>query len=324
MRKTRFPLLLTLLLVLSLALLSGCAPRSGAGEILDQAGESEVVVDLPAIVIDYDAAGDPSIGGIPLSSFSGVIPPETAAQLVLGPDLVSQLQSMNIQNVQVNNRSAGLDILVNGLQVPSLSWDEESLSSLVGLAAVAGQDVPALDELLPLLTNMGFAAVVRFPAAEGVNVAPIYADTTAAADTQAAQEEFLSAVEQPPLINIPIFYEADGTWSLAGMSQDEWQALTGQPMDALELPAELLAGLSAAGVTEATIATNPDGIQIMVGDSALPMLNWSDGKINNLLELLAQSGSLGDGDTDAIMGLINQLLPIIQTTDLNIHAFLPQ
>ncbi len=194
----------------------------------------------------------------------------------------------------------------------------------LGSLAVAGQEVPALDQLLPLLTNMGLAAVVRFPAAEGAEVAPLYAETTAAADTQAAQDEFLSAVEQPPLINIPIVYAADGTWSLAGMSEEELQALTGQPMDALELPAELIDGLSAAGITEATIATNPDGIQIMVGDSALPMLSWSDGKINNLLEILVQSGSLGDGDTEAIMGLVNQLLPIIQTTDLNIHAFFPQ
>jgi hypothetical protein len=325
MRTTRFTWLLTLLLLLSVALLTGCAPRAGSGEIAGEAGEAEVVVDLPAIVIDYDAAGEPSVGGIPLSQFSGIIPPEVADQLVLGPDMVSQLQGYNIQNLQVNNRTDGLDILVNGLEVPSVSWDDESLSSLMAVAGVVSPEMAALEDLLPMLTNLGFAAVLRLPAAEGAEVAPIYAESTAAADTQAAQDEFLSTVEAPPLINVPISFEADGTWSMAGLSQDEWQALTGQPMDALELPPTLLESLIAAGISEATIATGPDGVTIMVNENALPTLSWSDGKINNLLDLLVQSGNLGgEGDTEAIMGLVNQLLPIIQTTDLNIHVFFPQ
>ncbi len=325
MRNTRYTWLLTLFIVLLMALLSGCAPRAGSGEVLAGADEADVVVDLPAIVIDYDAAGEPAIGGIPLSQFSGIIPPEMADQLVLGPDIVSQLQSFNVQNIQVNNRSDGLDILVNGLEMPSMSWNDESLASLMGVAGAISPEAAELEQLLPMLTNLGFAAVLRLPPAEGVEIAPLYAESTAAADTQAAQDEFLSAVEAPPLINIPISYAADGTWSLAGLSQDEWQALTGQPMDALELPPTLIEGLAAAGIADATIATSPDGVMIMVNDSALPSLSWSDGKINNLLDLLVQSGNLGgEGDTEAMMGLVNQLLPIIQTTDLNIHAFFAQ
>jgi hypothetical protein len=325
MRIKRYSWLLTLLFVLSMALLAGCAPRAGSGEILAEAGEADVVVDLPAIVIDYDAAGEPSIGGISLSQFSGIVPPEVAEQLVLGPDMVSQLQSFNVQNIQVNNRTDGLDLLVNGLEMPSLSWNDESLSTMMGVAGAVSPEAAELEQLLPMLTNLGFAAVLRLPPAEGVEVSPLYAESTAAADTQAAQDEFLSAVEAPPLINIPISYAADGTWSMAGLSQDEWQALTGQPMDALELPPTLMEGLAAAAIADATITTGPDGVTIMVNDSALPSLSWSEGKINNLLDLVVQSGSLGaEGDTEALMGLVDQLLPIIQTTDLNIHVFFPQ
>ena len=325
MRNPRLPLLLTLLLLASLAVLSGCAPRAGAGEAAEAAGESEIVVDLPAIVIDYDAEGAPSVGGIPLSELSGLIPPETAAQLVLGPEMIAQLQSFGVQNLQVNNQADGLDIMVNGLEMPSLAWDENSLTALADVAALAGQEIPALEQVLPLLTNLGVAAAVRIPAADGAEEAPLIADSSAAADVQAAQDAFLGEVGDPPLINVPIFYAEDGTWSLAGMSQEEWGALTGQPLDALELPPELIAGLAESGISQATIATSPDGVQISLGDTTLPTLSWSDGKLNNLLAVVIGSGGLSDSgvDPEVITGLIDQLLPIIQSTDLQIHAFFP-
>ena len=163
MRKPRFALLFTLLLLTTLALLSGCAPRPGAGEASEQAGESNVLVDLPALVIDYDADGAPSMGGIALSQLGAIIPPAVADQLALDGDLIAQLQSYNIQNLQINNGAGGLDLLVNGLAIPSISWDGESLAALVEVAGAAGEEIPLLDQILPLLTDLGVAAVVRFP-----------------------------------------------------------------------------------------------------------------------------------------------------------------
>ena len=122
------------LLLVAVLLVAGCAPRPGAGDVLSQAGEGEIVVDLPAMVIDYDLEGQPSVGGVPLSSL-GMLPASVVEQITLDADIIGQLQDANIQNLQVNNQTSGLTLFVNGAQIPSLSWDKDSLATLASLHA---------------------------------------------------------------------------------------------------------------------------------------------------------------------------------------------
>ncbi|MCB0132528.1 MAG: hypothetical protein KDD78_16820 [Caldilineaceae bacterium] len=325
----RFPAwTIALLLMITGMALAGCAPRAGGGDVLGQAGDSAVVVDLPALAIDYDVDGNPSLGGIPLSDLGSVLPAELAAQLTFDAETIASLQKANIQHIQVNNQTNGLGIYVNGYEVPSIAWDGDRLTGLSSLVSALGTDAPAVDKLLPMLTNLGVAAVLRFPLAEGATAMPVMADPAMAENAQAAQAAFLDEVESPPLINVPVFYDAEGNWTVAGMDATEWVALTGIPWDSLVLPADVIEGAMAAGITEAVVSTGPDGLFLSINGQDLPYLDWSDGKLNSVVALLVGSGAL-DGmgengvDADALVAVLEQLLPIVQSTDLRLNVFFP-
>ena len=64
-------LVLVSLFMAALVLLTGCAPRATSGETAAAADESDVVVDLPALVLDVTPEGGITVGGQPLTELGG-------------------------------------------------------------------------------------------------------------------------------------------------------------------------------------------------------------------------------------------------------------
>lgn len=315
--------LVTLLLV-ALLLIAGCAPRTGGGEVAGQAGEGEIVVDLPAMVIDYDAEGQPSLGGVPLSAV-GVLPESLVSQITLDAEAIQQLQAANIQNVQVNNQTGGLSLSVNGAEIPSLSWDKDSLGTLASYAGVLSEDLAVVGEIAPLLTNLGFAAVLRFPAAEGAEEIPLDAESESATAAQAASDEFMGTVGNPPKIQIPIAYDAEGDFTIGGIAADQWAEMTGSPIDALKLEPDALANIKGAGVESIAVNSNADGLQMAINGQNMPYLDWSGGKLAPAIELLAATGQLDSlaesgMNLDALLPVLEQLLPILTSSDVQVSV----
>ncbi|MBI3959345.1 MAG: hypothetical protein HY328_11100, partial [Chloroflexi bacterium] len=236
------------LLMIAALVLSGCAPRTGAGSSAAMAMDDELVIDLPAIVIDFDSSGGASIGGVPASEM-GAMAGVDLAGLGLSPDWVSYFSMTNIQHLQVNNSADGLLVLVNGQPVPSLEWDENSLVATASAVSSLGIAIPVLDKVLPLVQQLGIGVIMRFPVQAGAEVIPfsVMGDGSAAEMAQAAQAEFLAAVGAPPKINLPIVYQADGSYSVGDLSDAEWTALTGVPWYALRLDTNAIASLTASG-----------------------------------------------------------------------------
>jgi hypothetical protein len=130
------------------------------------------------------------------------------------------------------------------------------------------------------------------------------------------------------MITIPIFYEADGGWTVAGMTDAEWTALTGQSFwSSLRLPPDTIANLSAAGVTEMTVTTDGEGLHLAVNGNALPHLNWGDGKLNYVIDLASEAGLLdavaAGEEQAAAVEAIKGLLPIITSSNVTLHIILP-
>lgn len=320
--------IVALLLLVALAVLSGCAARQGGGEVVGQAGEGEIAVDLPAIVIDIDADGNPSVAGVPLADL-GVVPTDVVAQLTLPPETIQQLQDANIQNLQVNNMTDGLQFYVNGQEIPSITWDKESLGALSTFAtelgaAEGGEQMAVLGKLAPMLTNLGFAAVLKFHAVDGAADAPIYAEGAAAQELQAAAEAYQSEVGAPALINIPVTYTDSGDWTVSGISAAEWEALTGAPFTALQMQEDIVPALKAAGVSEMSVSATEDGLALTINGTALPYLDWSGGKLASVVELALAAGMLDspDMDSDALVSLLEQLLPVVTSSNIKFNVFL--
>lgn len=327
MKKSKIALWVSLLLV-AMVVLAGCAPRVGAGNTAAMAGGDELVVDLPAIVIDFDSAGSPSIGNVPVAQMGGMLGVDLST-LAMDSSMIDFLTASNMQHLQVNNHPDGLLLLVNGEPVPSLAWDGESLSATAEVLAALGVAIPVLDQVLPLVDNLGLGVIVRFPVGAGADLVPLYVegDGSAAAAASAAQEEFLAAVGAPPVINLPVFYAADGSWTVGDLSGAEWSALTGAPWTMANLQPAIIDTLASAGVKQLDISTNPEGIHIAINGKALPALTWGNGEITHLLGLADQMAlwdSLAPGvDMGEIMGTIEALLPVIQVADTNISVFFP-
>lgn len=316
------------MLVVALLVLAGCAPR--AGSPLSETFESdELYVDLPAVVIDFNEEGQASVGGVPVANLGSVTGMDLSA-LSLDPGIVSFFTADNIQHLQVVTGPDGLTILVNGLRVPSLVWDEGSLVATADAVRALGIALPVLDRILPLVQQFGLGIALRFPLAEGVEPIPLgqLSDATAA-EGGISTEDFLAAVGTPPSINMPVVYDEQGNFKVGDLTGEEWTEITGMPFSALQLTPEQIQSVRDAGLTTLTLETTPAGLVIKLNDNALPTISWAAGELQNVLDLPVVQSSLAGAlsganmDTSTAIDAIKSLLPIIQTSDVNLTIFFP-
>jgi hypothetical protein len=315
------------LLVVALVVLAGCAPR--AGTPLSETFESdELYIDLPAVVIDFNEEGQAFVGGVSVANLGSVAGMDLSA-LSLDPSIVNFFTLENIQHLQVVTGPDGLTILVNGLRVPSLVWDEGSLVATADAVRALGIALPVLDRILPLVQQFGLGITLTFPVAEGNAAIPLGQVSEGAATSQGiSTEEFLSAVGTPPRINLPVVYDEQGNFTVGDLTGAEWTELTGAPFSLLQLTPEQIQSVTAAGLTSMSLETTPEGLLISVNDQALPTISWGEGELQNVLELpvvqdLLANALSGAGMDADVMDTISSLLPIIQASDANLTVFFP-
>lgn len=321
-------------LLAAMLILTGCSTRAGAGEtaviapLTDQLGGAPLLADLPAVVLSYNSAGEPSLGSTPLGDLQALVPPTLLSQLTLDQATVARLVSAGIQHIQISNTPSGLRILVNGQPLPTLVWDANSLDNLLQLLEpIEPAAVASLGSLLDTTTNLGVGVVVQLPVPTGVEAIPLIAagESSNAAAAETAQQEFLTRAGGKPVVQIPIQYAADGTWTLQGLTDTEWQALTGVPFGYVRLNPDLIQGAVNAGIHQVIVWTDSDGIHVTLGERELPYLRWRDGGIQTLLDLAMRLGLIQEGtlDPNLLNLVVDQWLPALQATDLRIVVSLP-
>ena len=110
-----------LLLLLLGFLLAGCSARPDAG-LTAAMSDSGLVLDLPAITVDYDNSGAPVLAGITAAELAAVLP-GGIDRLTLPATAIDVAKNAGIQHVQVSNTPNGLRLFVNGAALPGLAWD---------------------------------------------------------------------------------------------------------------------------------------------------------------------------------------------------------
>jgi len=310
------------LLMMGALLAAGCAPRTGGGAVAAADGQA-LLVDLPAIVLDFDAEGNAAVGGVPVAELD---PSLASLDTMIGPDTIGMFTENNIQHLQISTTPTGLDILVNGQAIPSVAWDGESLAGAQQLLGALGNEGLALvQDILPQISNIGVGVILRFPPGQGAELIPLAGDGSAAAGAAQAQEEFLAQAGSPARINIPIAYNSDGTFSIGSLTADELTVLLGAPLESLTLSEEQITQFAEADINTITLATDSDGIRMTLNGNPLPHINWGEGRLAYALQLALQTGLIGSGEESANLGaLIERLLPIIQTAEVNVQVTFPQ
>jgi hypothetical protein len=309
--------------------LAGCAPRPNMeGASAGVNSSAKLIVDLPAIAVNISENGVAALGNVPINQLGSLVGLDLSA-LSVPQEWVDFLVSGNIQHLQINNTATGLLILVNGERIPSLSYEGGALNATAEALSALGMAVPMLDIMLPMVNKLGLGIVVRFPVAEGVAAIPLYVNGngSAAAIAHKAQQDFLTAVGAPPRINLPVFYQPDGSWTVGNLTETEWSALTGMPFYALQMNPFWVNRLSLSGISQIGIGTSQAGIQISINGNNLPTLTWADGELLHLLNLADQTGLLemiAPGmNMNEMLAMIAQLLPMITTTDFDLTVHMP-
>lgn len=327
MRHRPVALFPTLLLIFALVL-AGCGPRATDGQTAALAGADRAFIDLPALVIDIGTDGKASVGGAPLAELAALanVDAATLDQLSIDEETLSMLVDGNIQHIQIDNATDGIIVLINGEPIPTVVWNEESLVTTAEMLDAFGVGISLLDKLLPLICTIGLGVIVRLPVAEGNESIPttvVAGDASAAAEAQAAQDEFFSTVGRAPKVQVVINYAEDGTWSIGGLSQEEWGEVAPIPWEALTLDAGFIASTKEAGISTIGLATNRDGIFMSVNENALPYVSWANGEIFHVLKLAGQLGlldqALGDNpNMGQFLDTIKVLLPAVQASNINL------
>lgn len=323
MLRNRLTFGLSLLLAATLGV-TACAPRTGGGTTATAGADAALLVDLPAIVIDFDAEGKASLAGVPVADLN---PSLAALDTAIGPDTVAMFTEDNIQHLQISTTPAGIDILVNGQAIPSLAWDGESLATAQQLLAVMEDESLAMvQSLLPQIANVGIGVTMRFPPSQGAELIPlsVTGEGSAADAAAAAQEAYLDQAGSPARINVPITYAADGTFSVGNLTAEQLTVLAGAPIEGLTLTPDRIARYQGWGIKTFGIATDSDGVHLTLNGTPLPHISWGDGKLAYGLTLALQTGLVGSSDSGDLSALIEKLLPIIQTSEVNILVTFPE
>ena len=335
MQQSRLTLWATILMA-AILVVAGCAPRAGGGETIALPGAENMAVDLPAVLIDFDQSGQPLVGNVPLTQLGAQFAPGVLDGMALPPEVVQYMVDSNIQHLQISNGPEGLILLINGRSLPSLRWNGEILEDTAGvidlLGAELGAGVTVVEKLLPLIAHIGIGVIVRFPVAEGVAQIPLYSteEPAAALAAKQVQDQFLAAVDAPPTITVPVFYDAQGSWRVGDLTDAEWINLTGLPIfDSFRMQPAAVNQLMQQGISQLSISTDASGIHVSINEHSLPYIGWADGELNNMLDLADQMGlwnTLADQNmnTGEIVAMVEQLLPIVQASQVTITAHFPE
>lgn len=334
MPKKHYPVWAIALLIVALTV-AACAPRAGGGEVLKLEDAADMALDLPALVIDFDSSGQPSIADMALTELVSGVAPGALDSLVLPPDVVQMLSENGVQHLQISNSPEGLLLLVNGEPIPSIKWDGEKLANTTQLIELAGIDLGAatttIETLLPLINHLGIGVIARFPVPDGVEKVSIayQADAGGGNSLKEAQATFLASVRDQPSITVPIFYDAQGSWRVGDLTSDEWISLTGMPVfDSIRLRPEVVDRLMQQGVNEFSLYTDTEGIHVSINGSELPYIGWSDGELTNVIALAEQMGltdtlSVAGINADDVTMILETLLPAVQATEITVTAHFP-
>jgi hypothetical protein len=316
-----------LILMLFGLLLAGCSARPDAG-LTAALGESGLVLDLPAITVDYDETGAPTLAGVTPAELAAVLP-GGLDRLRLPSAAIEVASNAGIQHIQASNTPQGLRLFVNGAALPGLAWDAARLQNAAALAAQFGLTLPPeIVDLLPILPQLGIGVTVHFPhPADAAAIPPASADVSGAA-FQTAQRAALTMAGSRPVLHIPVHYRENGSFLVNEVTDAQWQALTGLPWGALRFDEATLADLQRLGVREIRLSADERGLHLDFDGKPLPYLAWDRGEVAQTLALVENLGLLGaltgDDEQPAALDLLAPWLPLLQTADITIQVYLPE
>ncbi|MBK8049614.1 MAG: hypothetical protein IPK16_22395 [Anaerolineales bacterium] len=210
--------------------------------------------------------------------------------------------------MQVRIGANSLAIYANGQQLPSVSWDKDSLANVKMLAGA----VPALAGLdLGQLTSVGSGFTLNIEPAAGkakLNIPKWTGETTFATEQPAADAK--------PLVLDFLAIDDSGKIATSGLDLDALAPLLGGA--ALAVPPDLLATLKSLGAEDLSIKTTPNGITLSLDGKPLPSLSYDSAALAALSPLLGPLSGMAGDQLAMVQDQLTKLPGLDATIDVNL------
>ncbi len=241
--------------------------------------------NLPSIPVKVQADGAITVFGLAVAPAN--------------PTLLQQLQTADIQKLEIRIGYHGILMYRNGEQLPYLEWDAASVETLQEILRTA-PNVPnggLIANLLPLLRQIGLGVTVAQADVDTSNFAEWNGETVAeAVETESAIGPFQLG---------GIAFDDAGNLSIGGLSASAL-GMGGPVIDA-----NTLNQLKAYGIENLQITTAPDGINLAMNGQPLPGLAYDANSLNNLMPVL-------QGFAPDLAPMLGDILPMLPGTDLDV------
>lgn len=316
--------------LLGTGLLAGCTagdtPKDAAEGKLERVLESLPVL-FPTVPIELGADGRVArVAGFPSKTIDALAEDLTGNPLFgrivyLDRDALAWLDRRDVQHLTVALQPEGILLLVNGMPLPSLAWEGETLDNLVDLLGKLRDDgstafhviseeghesvaalVPAvsklnlqLDILLPDLPEEGASPRRKIPTPTRRQVRSLITrQADGPGDAPAVQQLDLSVHYEPVsrggrvtgwVPSFAGFSTVDLQRMLRGMDLDRGGKLK---IPQLMLRKDLQQRLALEGIKQAGLEMREDGLFVEINGKQLPHLAWDEDSLSNLSSLLEQ------------------------------------
>ena len=274
-------LLRKIILILAFILILGACNGGGDG--------GSTLLNLPSVPIRIDGNGNGTVLGFPIGT-------------ILQQPMLDQFAVAGVDVLEARIGYHGIFLYADGDPLPYLKWSDESAELLAQILA----NVPGAEQgasALSGLRQIGLGAIIILPTA-GDNIPRWTGEELVR--TRTASETTIG-----PLQFGSLAFDADGKGSFEGIPMAEIEQALGASLG-VELPPMALQILSAVGVEQFSLATQPNGIDLALDSTDLPGLAYDTRRLNNLLPIVSAFVD------PSMSGMIAEVLPKLPGADLDV------
>lgn len=312
----RKPILFTLLIVT--LLLSACGPAiKPATDAATGTGEMFTIA-LPRIVVDYDLQGNPKVEALDVTAVERLTGTKFGTYLRMPPAYVQWMQTANVQHIELRQAGQGVNILVNALPMPWVSWDDVSLAKTTAIAAlITGPgnqvDLQFITRLVPIVRRLGLDLVLRFPRQAPAVEIPL-SDPSAPAPPVAKR----AAKAASYIVQFEVKYDANGIPAVLGVSAADLEA-RGIKLGNYRLDPAAIQRLQATNVQSLELRSKDNGFYAYINGDSLPNVVWDDTTLKNAAQVYGQMND----QRNQYVSFVTQMLPQVDQGDVAVLLHFP-
>ncbi len=232
----------------------------------------------------YDANGNPSIEGVPLSEIEQAL--GASLGLNLPPMVMQILTAVGAQQLTVATQPNGIDLSIDGKPLPSIAYDTARLNNTLAIAGPLVGDQATVDMLQTVVPQLPGADV----------------DLIVSFTGQPAADTNLSA--------IPIKVNEDGTLSAWGIP------LGTSPI----LQPDVISKLQAADIQKLDVNILGDSLYLATNQQPLPVISWSDASLDTFGTVATDLFGVSQGLLGTGLSLVRS---IVQKTSIGMSLDMP-